>query len=66
MYWYRIMRSEIVLITAIIVLGILGVVVSCTQPEASKLIYAIVGIIGAIAGVTGHITVPKLMRRFKK
>jgi len=45
------MKETAISITAIIALAILGVVISYTQPEASKLLYAI---FAAIAGIGGH------------
>jgi len=56
------MRSDIVLIVAIVALAVLGVIISYTQPEASKLLYAIAGIIGTIAGVA----IPKAIAKFRK
>jgi len=45
------MKETAISIIAIIALAILGVVISYTQPEASKLLYTIVA---AIAGIGGH------------
>lgn len=56
------MRSDVVLIVAIVSLAILGVFISYTQPEASKLLYVIAGIIGTIAGVS----IPKAITKFRK
>lgn len=56
------MRSDVVLIVAIVSLAILGVFISYTQPEASKLLYVIVSIIGGIAGVS----IPKVVSKIRK
>lgn len=55
------MRSDVVLIVAIVSLAILGVFISHTQPEASKLLYVI---IAAIAGIGGHY-IPKAAVAFR-
>jgi len=55
------MRETVVSVVAIIALAILGVVISYSQPEASKLLYAIVAIIGGIAGYS----IPKAVVAFK-
>ena len=60
------MKSEVVLIVAIVCLMILGIVISYTQPEGAKLLYAIVGIIAAIAGVGGALVVPKIISKLRK
>ena len=60
------MKSELVLAVGIICLSILGVVISYTQPEASKLLYAIIGVIAAIMGVGGTIAIPKLAAKIKE
>jgi len=60
------MRSEVVLVVAIVCLMILGIVISYTQPEGSKLLYAIIGIIGAIVGVGGALVVPKIISKLRK
>jgi len=56
------MRSEVVLVVAIVCLTLLGIAVSYTQPEGSKLLYAIIGIIGAIAGVGGTLVTLKIRK----
>jgi len=55
------MKEIVISVVAIIALAILGVVISYTQPEASKLLYAI---IGAIAAIAGHY-IPKAVTAFK-
>lgn len=55
------MKETAISIIAIIALAILGVVISYTQPEASKLLYAIVA---AIAGIGGHY-IPKAVVAFR-
>ena len=54
------MKSELVLAVGIICLAILGVVISYTQPEGSKLLYYIVGIIAAAMGVGGTVAITKI------
>lgn len=60
------MKSEVVLVVAIVCLTLLGIVVSYTQPEGSKLLYAIIGIIAAIAGVGGALVVPKIISKLRR
>jgi len=55
------MKETVISVVAIVALAVLGVFISYTQPEASKLLYAIAGIIGAIAGVT----IPKAITKFR-
>jgi len=55
------MKEAAISVTALIALAILGVVISYTQPEASKLLYAIVA---AIAGIGGHY-IPKAVTAFR-
>jgi len=59
------MKSELVLAVGIICLAILGVVISYTQPEGSKLLYAIVGIIATAMGVGGTVAITKLVEAWK-
>ena len=54
------MKSELTIITSLVCLTILGVVAFVTQPADSKVLYAIVAAVGAIAGVGGTIAVRSL------
>ena len=60
------MKSEVVLVVAIVCLTILGIVVSYTQPEGSRLLYAIIGIIAAIVGAGGALVVPKVISKLRR
>jgi len=44
------MKETVISVVAIIALAILGVIISYTQPAASKLLFTIVAVIGGIAG----------------
>lgn len=59
-------KNIIVSITAIICLTILGIFIAYAQPEASKLLYAIVGIIGGIAGYSIPKAVNSIQRRARE
>ena len=59
------MKSDLVLIAAIGFLGLLGIVIVLYHPEQSKILYAVVGIIAAIAGVTGQIVIPRAVRQVR-
>jgi len=60
------MKSELLLAVGLICLMILGVVISYTQPEGSKLLYAIIGIIATICGVGGTLVVPRIVTKWRK
>jgi len=60
------MKSELVLTVGIICLAILGVFISYTQPEESKLLYVIVAIIAAVMGVGGTVAIPKIAAKIRK
>ena len=57
------MKSAVVSIIAIICLTILGIFITYTQPEASKLLYAIVSVIAGIAGYSIPKAVMAIRRR---
>jgi len=44
----------------------LGVFISYTQPEESKLLYVIVAIIAAVMGVGGTVAIPKIAAKIRK
>jgi len=54
------MKSDKVLITAIIALLAIAIVRTILVPTDNNLIYIVVGIIGAIVGVSGTMVAPKL------
>lgn len=58
-------RGDIVLISAMICLTIIGIVVAYALPDPSKGLYAIIGIIGVIAGVVGKEAIPVIARKIK-
>lgn len=58
-------RSDIILISAIIALMVLGIVRSYVAPQDSMMLYVITGIIGAIAGVSGTLVAPKIASRIR-
>ena len=59
-------KNSVVLIVAIICLTILGIAFTATQADASKIIYAICGVIGAIAGVGIPPIAMKITHRLKR
>lgn len=54
--------SEVVLIVAIITLGMIAVARSVVAPEETLAVNIIVGVIGAIAGVSGTLVAPRVAR----
>lgn len=54
------MRSDIVLVTSIIALAAVAIVRMLVAPDDSTAIIIVVGIIGAIAGVSGTMVAPRV------
>lgn len=54
------MKSDKVLITAIIALLAIAIVRTVLVPTDNNLIYIVVGIIGAMVGVSGTMVAPKV------
>ena len=60
------MIKELTPIIGMLCLVILGIVIAVMYPNAITQLMVIVGLIGTIAGVSGTIAIPKIIRRFRK